>query len=516
MSKRKHAIEGYFQSGARLHAAGRLAEAEQVYRQILANAPNHADSLHMIGVIALQSGQPRAALDYLDRALALKPAAAMYHVNRANALLALRQPERAIDACHAALGFKRNCAEACQTLGHALSDCGRTGEAIVAYQDALRHNPALPGLHNNLGLALRQADRLDEAATMLGQAVRRAPHDAEIRSNLAGVLKELGSLPDAEAAYREALRVQPDNASLHFNLALVLLLAGRFAEGWPEYEWRFRAGVARLPASEQPQWSGEALAGRTVLVRAEQGYGDTIQFCHYVPMIAGGPVVLEVPARLRRLLGSLPGAPRIVASGEALPRFDLVCPLLSMPRLFDTAPGNVPYLAAEPERVAQWRSRIGSHGRRVGLAWQGNPDSQAEQGRSIPLREFLPLAQVAGVRLISLQRHHGLEQLAAAPEVETLGEAFDAGADAFIDTAAVMQGLDLVITSDTAVAHLAGALGRPVWLALQHVPDWRWMLERSDCPWYPSMRLFRQTRRGDWGGVFARMAEELAMPGPLI
>jgi hypothetical protein len=194
-----------------------------------------------------------------------------------------------------------------------------------------------------------------------------------------------------------------------------------------------------------------------------------------------------------------------------LPPFDLWCPLLSLPRLFGTPPAP-PYVRADTARVAFWRERIGAHGRRIGIAWQGNPAAPAERGRSIPLREFLPLAKLPNVRLISLQKHHGLDQLATLPQgmsVETLGEDFDAGPDAFADAAAVMQSLDLVVTSDTSIAHLAGALGRPVWVALQHVPDWRWLLRGEDCAWYPTMRLFRQTRRGDWGGVFERMAQQL-------
>jgi tetratricopeptide (TPR) repeat protein len=514
MSKRKHAIEAYFQNGVRLHGAGRLQEAEQAYRQVIAAAPGHADSFHMLGVIASHCGQPEAAVACIDRAIALKPSAALYHVNRASALLALGRPDAAEDSCRAALRLKRDCAEACQVLGHALSDLGRPEEAIAAYNEALRRKPDLPDLHNNLGLALRQADHLEAAAEALRQAIRRAPRDIQAQGNLAGVLKELGRLPDAEASYREALRQQPDDPVLHLNLGVVLLLAGRLAEGWEEYDWRFRAGAARLPPCDQPQWKGEPLAGRTLLIRAEQGMGDTIQFCRHVPFAAaGGRVIFEVQAGLRGLMSRVPGIAQLVAVGEALPRFDLFCPLLSLPRLLGNQGAQVPYLAAEPDRVAAWQDRLGANGYRIGIAWQGNPASAAERGRSVPLQHFLPLALVPGVRLISLQKHHGLEQLDAMPaglRIETLGEDFDDGPDAFLDTAALMQSLDLVVTSDTSIAHLAGALGRPVWVALKHVPDWRWLLEGDASAWYPTMRLFRQTDRGDWGGVFARIAERLA------
>ncbi len=508
MSTRKHAVEVYFQSGVRLHRAGRLHEAEQAYRRVLAEVPGHADALHMLGVIASQCGQPQAALACIDQAIAIRPSAAMFHVNRAGALLALRRLDEALAACQAALRLQRNSAEALQVMGHVLSDLGRPEEALAAYRDALRRKPDLPDLYNNVGLALREAGRLEEALVALRQAVKRAPRDTQARGNLAGVLKELARPAEAEECYRTALLSRPDDPVLHLNLAIVLLLSGNFASGWEEYEWRFCAGAAHVPPSDKPRWNGEARAGRTLLIRAEQGMGDTIQFCRYAARAAAeGPVVLEVQRGLRPLVRAI--ATQVVQAGDALPAFDLWCPLLSLPRLYGMPPPSPPYLTYDADRVAAWRSRIGTHGRRIGIAWQGNPAAAAERGRSIPLREFLPLAQVPGVRLISLQRHHGLEQLATAPaelHIETLGDDLDAGPDAFLDTAAAMQCLDLIVTSDTSVAHLAGALGRPVWVGVQHVPDWRWLLEGDECLWYPSMRLFRQTQRGDWGGVFARMA----------
>ncbi len=512
MSRRKHAIEAYFQSGLRLHGVGRLAEAEHVYRRVLGESPRHAESLHMLGVIASQCGQPQAAVACIDQAIAIRPTSPMFHVNRAAALLALRQYDAAIQACQTALRLQRNVAEAHQVMGHALSDQARPDAALEAYQTALRLKPNLPDLHNNIGLALRQAGRLEEAAEALRTAVRRSPRNGQAQSNLAGVLKELGQLPEAEQCYRAGLRQSPEDPVLHFNLGVALLLAGQFDTGWEEYEWRFQAGTY-IPKCDKPRWTGEPLASRTLLVRAEQGMGDTIQFCRYLPLVAErGPVALEVQPGLRHLIGALLDLGRIVSVGDSLPAFDLWCPLLSLPHLFGMPPPSAPYLMADADRVAFWRDRIGAHGRPIGIAWQGNPTAAAERGRSVPLREFLPLATVPGVRLISLQKHHGLDQLGTASDglqVETLGDGFDAGPDAFVDAAAVMQCLDLVITSDTSIAHLAGALGRPVWVALQHVPDWRWLLEGEQCPWYPTMRLFRQTRRGDWGGVFERMALQL-------
>jgi tetratricopeptide (TPR) repeat protein len=519
MSKRKHAIEAYFQTGVGLHRSGRLGEAEQIYRQVLAAAPSHADSLHMLGVLASQSGQLETALTWIDRAIAARPAAALFYVNRAATLLGLRQLDAARRACHDALRVKRNCAEASQVLGHVLSQEGRPEEAITAYQVALRHRPDLPGLHNDIALALRQADQLEAAEAALREALRCAPDDGQVQSNLASVLKELGRLDEAEICYREALRGRPDDAALHFNLALVLLLAGRFAEGWDEYEWRFRAGAVQLRSCPKPRWDGEALAGRTLLVRAEQGLGSTIQFCRYLEVAAArGSVVLEVQPGLRRLLAQSFKNIQIVTPDDMPAEVDCYCPMLSLPRLFGMQPPQPPYLAAEPDRVRLWQARLGTQGRKIGIAWQGNPDSTAEHGRSIPLHEFTRLTELTGVRLISLQKHHGLEQLAVSSRargIETLPEPFDAGPDAFLDTAAIMQCLDLVITSDTSIAHLAGALGRPVWVGLQQIPDWRWLLHGEDCRWYPTMRLFRQTRRGDWAGVFTRITARLAATASL-
>jgi hypothetical protein len=330
--------------------------------------------------------------------------------------------------------------------------------------------------------------------------------------NLSSVQRDLGLFEQAEARLVAASRIAPDDPRIRYNQALLLLLLGRFEQAWPGWEERFRAGAVPVRNLAKPRWRGEALAGRTLLIHAEQGLGDTIQFCRY-PFPQDGNLIFEAQPRIARLLASLKDAPRIVRAGEALPPFDLECPLMSLPAIQGTTeatiPATIPYLFAEPEVVKRWRARLGENGFRVGIAWQGNPARREDGGRSIRLEHYLPLASVPGVRLISLQKDAGTDQLAAAMTVEALGEDFDSGPDGFIDTAAVMMNLDLVITSDTAVAHLAGALGRPVWVALRAVPDWRFMLERPDSPWYPTMRLFRQTTRDVWGPVFAAMRDAL-------
>jgi tetratricopeptide (TPR) repeat protein len=509
MSKRSHQIQLYFQQGQRLHGAGRLPEAEHLYRQILTAAPTHADARHMLGVLALQAGHPEAAVAEIDRAIALKPSIAAYHVSRANALLALGGFEEAIAACQTALRHNRSSADALQTLGHALTDSRRTEEALAAYRNALRFNPSLPDLHNNLGTALRNLNRLDEAAVQLREALRRTPHDAGVLTNLSSVLKEQGKFDAAETCLRDALRLHPDNPVLHYNLGLLLLLTGRFDEGWRGFEQRFRASAVPSRRFSKPEWHGEPLAGRTLLIYAEQGLGDMIQFSRFLPLVAGR-VVFEVPGRMIRVLSGLPHAVPAVAAGTSLPPFDLVCPLMSLPlRLGASIEASQPSLSAEPALAERWRSRIGPHSFKVGIAWQGNPNRHEDNGRSVPLAEFQPLTRIAGVRLISLQRGFGSEQVGQWPMIETFGDELDSGPDAFVDTVAVMANLDLVISTDTAIAHLAGALGRPVWVPLRAVPDWRWMLDRPDSPWYPTMQLFRQSIHGEWAPVFQRIAQQL-------
>jgi len=511
MSQRAQQTDQLVQQARHLQSLGRAAEAEQVYRHVLAVDPGHDAAAHGLGVLALQAGQNLAALACLDQAIAGKPSAALYHLHRAHALLGLGRFEEAIAACNTALRYKRNSAETYQALGHALTDSGQPAKALAAYRDALRLDPALPDIHNNLGTALRNTNRLEEAEARLREALRRAPRDTGVMANLSSVLKELGKVEAAETCLRDGLRLNPTDPVLLYNQGLLMLLMGHFAAGWRGFEHRFGARAVPARGLRQPEWQGETLGDRTLLVHAEQGLGDIIQFCRFLPLIQGR-IVFEAPRPMLRLLSSLPGAPPIVAAGEALPPFDLVCPLMSLPHRFGipVEAATVPYLAAEADRIAHWRDRIGSGGFKVGIAWQGNPNRHEDKGRSVTLTQFAPLAKVPGVRLISLQRGFGAEQCLSLPAVEGFDASFDGGTDAFLDTAAVMASLDLVISTDTAVAHLAGALGHKVWLPLRFVPDWRWMLGRSDSPWYPTMRLFRQIRRDDWAPVFAAMAQALA------
>jgi Flp pilus assembly protein TadD len=525
MSRRKHQLEALFQQAVRLHQAGRLAEAEPLYRQLLAASPDHADALHMLGVLAMQAGHPRPALDLIDQAIARRPDAdprgAIYHVNRAGALFALGQPELALAAAQTAIRLRRASAEAHQSLGHSLSDLGRAHEAVQAYREALRLNPSLPGLHAALGLALQEASDLDGAEAALREAVRRAPGDFIEQANLASVVKSLGRLEEADAIYQAALRRAPGNPLLLYNKAVLELLAGRFADGWEHWEARWQArGIPRRPLTG-PQWRGEPLAGRTLLVHAEQGLGDTLQFCRFGPDIAArglaqsGRVILEVQPPLVRLLQQLPGV-QVIAAGAALPAYDLWCPLLSLPRALgmaalDDIPGSVPYLRADPAMVAKWQARMAAlEGLRVGLVWAGNAeDIRLDNRRSLSVERLLGAMTVPGLVLVSLQKG----EAAAGLKATGLGAGvhnWTAELNDFADTAALVEALDLVISVDTSVVHLAGALGKPVWLLNRLDTCWRWLLGRDDSPWYPTLRQFRQVRAGDWDSVLAEVGIALA------
>ena len=430
----------------------------------------------------------------------------------------------------AILAARPDLEEALCNRGAVLDGLGRADEALADLDRALAINPELAEAHNNRGQMLQPLDRLDEALDAFDRAVALKPDFAEAHNNRGIVLRELGCRAEARQSFERAAALDPGYVRAQWNVALAAFSEGAFAEGWPRYEWRKRrTGAERaFPALGKPLWLGrEDIAGKTLLIHPEQGLGDTIQFCRYAPMALarGARVVLCVQDRLVRLIHSLnEGKDKslmVTGWGRSPPPFDYYAPMLSLPLAFGTSLQTIPaaasYLQAEPERVRRWKARIGAHGFKVGIAWQGNRHADVDAGRSLSVRWFESLARIPGVRLISLQKGDGAEQLSSLPpgmKVESLGEAFDAGPDAFLDSAAVMETLDLVISSDTATAHLAGALGRPVWVALRSAPDWRWLQDRADCPWYPGMRLFRQPARSDWTSVFDAMEAALRAMAP--
>jgi tetratricopeptide (TPR) repeat protein len=442
-------IDEALNQGLEHHRHGRYREAEALYRQVLEEAPDHPDANHLLGVLAHQIGQNEAAVQLITRAIRMQGSVAVFHNN----------------------------------LGEALRMLGRNADAIAAFRQAIRLDADHAEAHNNLGTVYQTQGRFDEAL----------------------------------ACYERAIALKPDYANAHYNRGRTLLGLGDFRQGCVEYEWRWRKPeFARLPLAE-PEWDGSPLAGRTLLVRAEQGLGDTLQFIRYLPLASArvGKVVAEVQGALVPLLKQS-GFAQLVPQGATLPAFDVHAHLLSLMGLLgttlETIPAGAPYLAADPELVAHWRGRLAPiEGFKVGIQWQGRADSP-QPWRSFSLGALAPVAGVPGVRLVSLQKGFGSEQVAAEGgrlNVVDFGPNLDEARGPFMDTAALMKGLDLVITSDSATAHLAGGLGVPVWVALPLAADWRWLTARDDSPWYPTMRLFRQATQGDWVEVFARVAEVL-------
>ena len=507
--------------GVLIMQRGQTEPAEKLIRAACELKPDYAEAHANLGTLLGQKGETDAAIAAFEQAVAAKPGYADAHCNLAFALEKKGNTDAALAAFERAVAIRPDYAEAQFGRANALKDKGRGPEAIAGYRAAIALKPSFAAAHARLGFALSREGEIEEAIAAYRRAIEERLQSPEVHSNLALTLLEKDETDAAIAEFRQAIAQAPDWPHAHFGLSLALLKKGDHAEGWREYEWRWKGAVDKVKARNlpKPQWKGEDLAGKTLLLYAEQGFGDTLQFVRFVPSLAarGGRVVLEAPRKLLSLLRMSEVAENLLPSGAALPEFDFHLPLLSVPAVVglaeETIPADVPYLAADPARVARWYERLPAGGFRVGIVWQGFPNADIDKGRSIPLRCFAPLGSVPGVRLISLQKNYGLDQLEALPEgmcVETLGDDFDAGPHAFLDTAAVMAELDLVITSDTSIAHLAGALGRPVWIVLKTNPDWRWLQDRDDSAWYPTARLFRQRKRGDWDEVFLRVAAELA------
>jgi len=493
-------------------AAGDLPAAEDSFRTALAHDPDNADAWANLGLALLNAGRPADAEAALRATIALAPDAADAHGNLGACLHRLGRFEEAAAALHTALAIDPTHGPARACLALVLEALGRPAEAEAGHRATLASRPNDAAAHTNLGNLLRAQGRLDEAESLLRRAAALRPVDPDTWHNLAAVLAARGRLAASEAEWccRRALTLDPGHADAHYTLGTVQLLGGRMPDGFAGLEWRWRRrGFAAPRALGVPRWDGTPLDGRTLLLHAEQGLGDTIQMLRFVAALADeGPLVLEVPATLRALAERLDPRVRVVTAGEPLPPVELECPLPSLPHALALTlariPEDVPYLAADPEAVAAWAARVAAlPGRRVGLVWAGNPAHAADARRSIPASLLAPLADVAGVSLVSLQCD------APPPRGLTLHD-WTADLPTLADTAALVACLDLVISVDTAVAHLAGALGHPVWLLNRFDTDWRWLREGEGCPWYPTLRQIRQPAPGDWRAVVAAAAARLA------
>jgi len=539
------------------HREGKYAEAGEMYRQILRVDPGNAPVLHLLGVLAHQMGQHAEAVGLIRQSLALQPRSAPALSNLGLILQVQGTYAEAEAALRAAIEIDPASPDAHNNLGLVLQDMRRRDAAVASFERAIALSPGhVPARHNlarvlmtldrneeavNLlrqtqiidprlgstmllfGNAMRNLDRLDDAIDAYRQAVAFDPGDVSALSNLGFVYRDLSRFEEAEASCREALRIDPNFPAAHANLSLILLLQGKWKQGWREYEWRPITNPSG-PQLEfpQPRWDGSGFAGRTLLLRCDQGHGDTILSARFVPEILrrGGSVLVECEKSLLRLLGAMPGlgTAKLVATMKAPQTsgvtFDLQLPQMSLLRVMGInspadIPAPVPYLAVDPSWREKWRDVSERNDEfKVGLVWAGSAAHLNDRNRSIPLEKFAPFA-LTDARFYSLQKGAPATQARTPPPGLSIIDLTDRIED-FADTAAFIEALDLVISVDTSVAHLAGALGKPVWLLLPKPPDFRWLLDREDSPWYPTMRLFRQSTRGDWDEVMRRVADAVA------
>jgi len=512
--------EMHFNLGVNLSAAGKFDEAIASYRQAIGLQEDFAEAHSNLGHALRSKGALDEATGAYRKALALAPRLPQSHLNLAVALHQNGKLAEAIAEYHAALALHPNSPEILNNLGNCLLAIGDLAGAIDCLRQALALRPAYAEAHNNLGNALKESGQFDQAILSYRQAITLSPASASFHNNLGLAFREMGALDQTIASHQQALRLEPDNADAHYALAWVLLLRGEFAQGWREFEWRRRRPTWQIQTQpfEQPHWEGQDLTGRRILLHAEQGLGDAIQFVRYAPVVArrGARVFLQCHAELGKLFADLPGIDGLTTRGDPLPPVDFLCPLMSLPGIFGTAlatiPTEVPYIRSDPANTERWRARLAADPSRlkIGLVWAGRPGYSNDRRRSISLKTLASLATVDGTQYYSLQKGPAAAQLADEPFGSRVID-LSADLEDFADTAAALENVDLVISVDTAVAHLAGAMGRPIWLLLPFAPDWRWLLGRDDSPWYPTMRLFRQPRPGDWDSAVRKMVEELSI-----
>ncbi|HEY8161060.1 MAG TPA: tetratricopeptide repeat protein [Methylocystis sp.] len=513
----------WYNFGVSLLKLGAIDDAALAFGRALDIHPEYAAAAEAAAFAESRRGHFSQAVAHCDRLLRINPGSTRALRLKGDALLDSKRYDDALGAYDALLKADPHNAEALVNRATALLSLNRRHEAFLSASEALaRDGRSVLGwrTYGNIALKLGQYETAEDA---FSQTLTLAPNEPDALCGRAIALKELGDFKAALRDFDAALAIDPDNENAKSNKGALLLLLGRYPEGLPLFEYR-RANndVLRMNAKlPWPEWRGEDLTGKRLLVMDEAGLGDVIQYCRYLPMLIDAISAMGKPGRvaygcrpsMRALLRTL--TPPIELATNVRPdEFDFFLPLCSLPLAFgtklDAIPAPAHYLSADSQRCAFWREKIGEGGFKIGVSWRGSATAQSDDTRSAPLNAFAPLAQLHGVRLIALQKNEGVEELADAQfRVETLGPEFDAGPDAFLDTAAAMEAMDLIVTIDTSLAHLAGALGRPVWIALKHVPEWRWLLQRPDSPWYPTARLFRQQEPGDWGSVIAEMTSAL-------
>ncbi|MGR3320296.1 MAG: tetratricopeptide repeat protein [Candidatus Anammoxibacter sp.] len=513
--------ESHNNLGNLLKDIGELDAAVKHFEKAIKLKPGIVEGYHNLGNVFGEQGKPDAAIEHYQNAIKNNPDLAEPHNNLGNIFNDQGKIDEAIEHFRKAIQLDSGFAEAHNNLGNALRRQGNIGAADEHFKRAIQLNPESAEIYANLGNLRREQGELDEAFEFANKAVQLNPNLYAAHNNLGNTFKERGKYRAALEHYSKAMQLKPDSVEAHYNRGLVLLLNGIFDEGWPEYEWRFQSKETALLIGSrnftQPRWDGTSLEGKTILVHSEQGMGDTIQFVRYLPLVkaCGGYVICECQKALMTLLDGFPGIDLLIEKpddGNVDEPFDVYIPLLSLPRIFDTTVVTIfseaAYLKPRPELVEEWSKRINGKAFKVGIVWAGNPAFKNNRNRSCRLSDFAPLTSISGLELFSLQKGTAMDQLLDMPDgmsVVNLGEQLRD----FSDTAAVIANLDLVISVDTSVVHLAGALGKPVWALLAFVPDWRWMLDSEDTPWYPDMRLFRQNEIADWKGVMSRVTDEL-------
>jgi Flp pilus assembly protein TadD len=495
---------------------GRLDEARDCYEKVLIQNPSHFVALHMLGTLHGQAGNLALSLSLLDRAIAVNPGVAETHHNRGLVLSELKRPWDALASFDQATGLNPDYAVAHNSHGIALFALGRVEDALASFRRAAALQPAYAEADCNLGMALHELCRLEEAVAAYDRAIAASPGNAAAHNDRGSVLLELNRVDEAIASYGRAIALQPDYPDAWRNRSLALLLSGRLEEGWRQYEWRKRGSdVRQLAFGRGRVWSGEDdLAGKRVFLHSEQGFGDTIQFCRYVRVLAdrGADVVLSVQEPLAPLLQQLTPDQPVLSEEQYPPHFDYYSSLLSLPlavgTTLDTIPAWPSYLRADETRRDHFEALLGPKvAPRIGIAWSGSSTLKNDHNRSIAFERLAPLI-VDDVQWVCLQneiRPADAAALRGAGRVGFFGEALRD----FSDTAALLDLMDMVVTVDTSIAHLAGAMGKPVWILLPFNPAWRWLLHRPDSPWYPSARLFRQPRIGDWESVIGEVIAEL-------
>ena len=502
-----------------LFSAGQVRQAHDVYQQILAQEPTRFEALYQLGMIALQNASYQAAATLFYRASQSRPAEPLAHFYLAAALLEMAQSAPALEALDRATALKPDFSEAHYNRGIALIRLGRRQEALASFDQVLAIDPAHLSARTSKGTLLRDLGQHDAGLKILEQAFHSAPANPFVNFNLGTMLQGQGRIDEAIACFERVVQALPEHGPAHWGLAVCHLLSGRFESGWRLHEWRWRNEELELsrnkPNLRQPLWLGqEPIQGKTVLVHAEQGLGDTLQFCRYASVLAslGATVVLGVQQPLVPLMRSLQGPAQIVGNGEPLPAYDFHCPLMSLPLALWAHQPSIPsqraYLQAAADKRAHWRAKLTESKRpRIGLAWSGRAKHSNDGNRSMALADLLPLVSDRFSFFVLQKEIRPADAATLASHAEI--QDFSAELEDFSDTAALCASLDLVICVDTSIAHLAGALGVPVWILLPYEPDWRWQLQRSDSPWYPSARLFRQQTRGDWGPVIAQIEQGL-------